>query len=163
MLKTIKKVQSGFTIIELLIVIAVIAILALLTINNYQGVQAKGRDTTRISDINNIHSKLEEYYNDNSGYPSTFTATTFPGIDAESLKDPKGQEIVKNAAVANEAAALAVTAPTANSTSQYLYVPFDDDSACTNDCKGYVVMTYVEKPTTTITNPYVKKGLNNPN
>lgn len=163
MLKTIKKVQSGFTIIELLIVIAVIAILALLTINNYQGVQAKGRDTTRVSDINNIHSKLEEFYNDNSGYPSTFTAAEFPGIDAESLKDPKGQTIEIAPATDTEANALGTTAPTASSTSQYKYVPFNDGSTCTNNCKGYVLMTYVEKPSTTIANPYIKKGLNNPN
>ena len=160
MLKTIKKVQSGFTIIELLIVIAVIAILALLTINNYVGVQAKGRDANRLSDINNIKDKLEEYYNDNNGYPNTFTATTFPGIDAESLKDPKGQSITINAIVADEAAATAVTAPSASSTSQYLYVPFGS-SSCTNNCTGFMLKSYIEKPTTTILNPYVRKSANN--
>lgn len=161
MLKTIKKMQSGFTIIELLIVIAVIAVLALLTINNYVGVQAKGRDATRLSDINNIKDKLEEYYNDNNGYPNTFTATTFPGIDGESLKDPKGQSITINGVVADETAALAVTSPTLTSTSQYLYVPFGA-SSCTNNCSGYVLKSYIEKPSTTIANPYVRKGASNP-
>ena len=36
--------NSGFTIIELLIVIIVIAILAAITITAYNGVQAKARD-----------------------------------------------------------------------------------------------------------------------
>ena len=161
MLKSIKKVQSGFTIIELLIVIAIIAILALLTINNYVGVQAKGRDTTRLSDINDIKDELEEYFNDNIGYPNTFSASTFPGIDGESLKDPKGQSVSINGIVTDETTALAVQPPTISSTSQYLYIPFGT-SSCTNNCTGYVLKTYIEKPSTTIANPYIRKGANNP-
>ena len=57
MFKTLKKAQRGFTIIELLIVIAIIAILALLVLNNFQGAQAKARDQQRTTDINNIHGK----------------------------------------------------------------------------------------------------------
>lgn len=161
MLTKAKKNQSGFTIIELLIVIAVIAILALITINQYQGVQAKARDTKRITDISNIKDKLEEYYNENSGYPSQVSVANLPGMDAETIKDPKGVEIANNSAVASETAALAVAAPTANG-AQYKYVPFDDDSSCTNDCKGYVLMSFIERPTDTITNPLIKKGGNNP-
>lgn len=163
MLKTLKKAQSGFTIIELLIVIAIIAILAGLVLNNFQGAQAKARDTQRVTDINNLHTKLEEYYNDNNGYPSTFTAATFPGIDGESLNDPRGESIEINAVVADEAAATAVTAPGAGSTgtSQYLYVPFGT-SGCTTACTGYVLKTYIERESSTTPNPYTKQGLNNP-
>lgn len=161
MLKQLKKAQAGFTIIELLIVIAIIAILAGLVLNNFQGAQAKARDTQRVTDLNNIHSKLEEYYNENNGYPNTFTAATFPGIDAESLKDPKGQSISINAVVADETAADAVTAPLVNSSSQYLYVPFGT-TGCTTACTGYVLKTFIEKPTSTTPNPYRKEGLNNP-
>lgn len=162
MLKTLKKAQAGFTIIELLIVIAIIAILAGLVLNNFQGAQAKARDTQRVTDVNNIHTKLEEYYNDNNGYPNTFTAATFPGIDADSLSDPKGVAISINAVVADETAADAVTAPTGTGTSpQYLYVPFGT-SGCTTACTGYVLKTYIEKPTSTTPNPYRKEGLNNP-
>lgn len=160
MLKASKKIQSGFTIIELLIVIAVIAILALLTINNYVGVQAKGRDTNRLSDINNIKDKLEEYYNENNGYPNTFQASTFPGLDAESLKDPKGTAIQINAVVADATAANNVAPPTASTSYQYLYVPYGD-SDCTNNCKGFVIKSYIEKPTNVIANPYVKTGASN--
>lgn len=163
MLKTLKKAQAGFTIIELLIVIAIIAILAGLVLNNFQGAQAKARDTQRVTDVNNIHTKLEEYYNDNNGYPNTFTAATFPGIDGESLNDPRGEAIEINAVVADEAAALAVTNPGAGSTGvgQYLYVPFGT-VGCTTSCTGYVLKTYVERPSNTTPNPYVKQGLNNP-
>lgn len=162
MLQKLKKAQAGFTIIELLIVIAIIAILAGLVLNNFQGAQAKARDTQRVTDVNNIHTKLEEYYNDNNGYPNTFTVATFPGMDAESLKDPKGTSISINAVVADETAADAVTAPTGvGSTAQYLFVPFGA-AGCTTTCTGYVAKTFVEKPTTTTPNPYRKEGLNNP-
>lgn len=157
MFKTLRKAQKGFTIIELLIVIAIIAILALLVLNNFQGAQAKARDSQRQTDINNMHGKLEEFYNENSFYPSSFAAADFPGIDEESLVDPGKTSIAINAGVADEAAALAVTAPT-NSGAQYKYVPF----GCTDDeCTGYVLETYIEKPADGEANLYVKKGLNN--
>lgn len=158
MFKTLKKAEKGFTIIELLIVIAIIIILAALVLNNFQGAQAKARDTQRVTDINNIHSKLEEYYNENNFYPGTFTASTFPGIDGESLKDPKGQTVTINAAVADATAANAVANP--GSGNNYLYVPY----ACTGtpaECEGYVLKTYVEKPSITTPNPTTKLGLNN--
>lgn len=161
MLKTLKKAQSGFTIIELLIVIAIIAILAGLVLNNFQGAQAKARDTQRITDIGNIHSKLEEYYNENNAYPSTFTAATFPGIDAGSLTDPKGVSINIAGAVADQAAAQAVN--TQSATNNYVYIPYP--TGCTSGppptCTGYVLKTFVEKPSAATPNPSVKLGLNN--
>ena len=82
------KMQAGFTIIELLIVIAIIGILATLVLTNFQGAQARGRDTVRNSDINAVFTKMEEYYTNNQNtYPagtsitSAAAQTTFPGID----------------------------------------------------------------------------------
>lgn len=156
----IKKSQQGFTIIELLIVIAIIAILAGLVLNNFQGAQAKARDTQRTNDVNNMHSKLEEYYNENEGYPETFTAATFPGIDGGSLTDPRGNDSVQiNAAVADKTAADAVAAPTGDTagTASYKYIPYTCTAA---KCTGYVLKSYIEKPTATTPNPYVKSSLN---
>ncbi|MBI1857111.1 prepilin-type N-terminal cleavage/methylation domain-containing protein [Candidatus Saccharibacteria bacterium] len=159
MFKSLKKTEKGFTIIELLIVIAIIIILAALVLNNFQGAQAKARDTQRVTDINNIHSKLEEYYNENNYYPSTFTASTFPGIDGESLKDPKGQTVTINAAVADQTAAQAVANP--GTGNNYLYVPYNCTGTGNTECVGYVLKTYIEKPSATTPNPTVKLGLNN--
>jgi mannose-1-phosphate guanylyltransferase len=108
-----------------------------------------------------MHSKLEEFYNEQNQYPNTFTAATFPGIDAESLKDPKGQSVTINAAVADQAAAQAVAAPTTTSASNYLYIPYNCTGTTSTDCAGYVLKSFVEKPGGTTTNPYVKLGLNN--
>jgi prepilin-type N-terminal cleavage/methylation domain-containing protein len=157
MFKTLKKAQQGFTIIELLIVIAIIAILAGLVLNNFQGAQAKARDTGRVTDINNLHSKLEEYYNENGAYPQTFTAATFPGIDAGALTDAEGVSITINAAVADEAAADAVANP--DTSNEYLYVAYP--TGCVTNCTGYILKTFVERPTGVTPNPYRKEGLNN--
>ena len=65
-----KKVTSGFTIVELLIVIVVIAILATITVVAYNGIQARARDAKRDSDIAYITKILELYYIDNGEYPA---------------------------------------------------------------------------------------------
>lgn len=155
MFKTLKKAQKGFTIIELLIVIAIIAILAGLVLNNFQGAQAKARDTQRVTDVNNIHSKLEEYYNENGGYPNAMAASNFPGIDAESLNDPDGDAIAVTEKANTGAADPA--APTNDAEYQYIVWP----TGCTNNCTGYKLKTFIERPGGTTTNPYEKLGLNN--
>lgn len=61
--------QSGFTIVELLIVIVVIGILATITIVAYSGIQVRARDTTRIDKVKNIAKAIDLYYVDNGRYP----------------------------------------------------------------------------------------------
>lgn len=64
---------TGFTIVELLIVIVVIAILAAVTVVAYNGIQQRARDSTRTSDIAAIHRALELYRADNGVFPSVGT------------------------------------------------------------------------------------------
>jgi prepilin-type N-terminal cleavage/methylation domain-containing protein len=63
--------SSGFTIVELLIVIVVIGILAAITIVAYNGVQDRANDTRRQSDISNVQTIVEKYAAENGTYPST--------------------------------------------------------------------------------------------
>lgn len=60
-----KKTITGFTIVELLIVIVVIAILASISIVAYTGVQQKARDSKRKSDVAQIGKALQLYATDN--------------------------------------------------------------------------------------------------
>lgn len=69
------KSKSGFTIVELLIVIVVIGILAAITIVAYNGIQERGRDAERSSDIRQLHQALELFYAENSYYPSVSDVT----------------------------------------------------------------------------------------
>lgn len=63
--------QSGFTIVELLIVIVVIAILAAITIVAYNGIQSRARDTDRKADISALAKALNLYNVDNGNYAET--------------------------------------------------------------------------------------------
>ena len=61
---------SGFTIVEILIVVVVIAILASISMVAYGGVQARARDAQRQQDTRIIAQALEMYYLDNGNYPA---------------------------------------------------------------------------------------------
>jgi prepilin-type N-terminal cleavage/methylation domain-containing protein len=63
--------STGFTIVELLIVIVVIGILAAITIVAYNGVQSKARFSKTQSDIKSIQRNIEAYNAMNGSYPST--------------------------------------------------------------------------------------------
>jgi prepilin-type N-terminal cleavage/methylation domain-containing protein len=66
----LQKRQSGFTIIELLIVIVVIGILAAIVISTFSGIQVKQRNSKRQTDIQAIQTQLESFYSQNGYYPS---------------------------------------------------------------------------------------------
>ncbi len=61
--------RSGFTIVELLIVIVVIGILAAISVVAYNGIQNRAHSTAVKSDLNNNAKKLEEYKILNGRYP----------------------------------------------------------------------------------------------
>ena len=79
MIKWANQKQTGFTIIELLIVIVVIAILATISIVAYSGIQTRASDSAVRADIRNLAMKVMEYYSLNDEYPSGTTTTVFPG------------------------------------------------------------------------------------
>jgi prepilin-type N-terminal cleavage/methylation domain-containing protein len=56
---TIKQSNSGFTLIELMVVIALIAILALLGVSLYTNIQRSARDAKRQTDIDSIAKSIE--------------------------------------------------------------------------------------------------------
>ncbi len=74
-----KRTNSGFTIVELLIVIVVIAILTAVTIVAYNGIQARARDSQRKTAVATIQKALELYHTDNGGYPTCSNTTYFAG------------------------------------------------------------------------------------
>lgn len=61
--------ESGFTLLELLVVIVILGILATVGFGQYRTSQIKGRDSQRKSDLGNIARALEMYYNDFRSYP----------------------------------------------------------------------------------------------
>ena len=83
--------KNGFTLMELLIVIALIGILVTMGTASYATAQIKSRDSRRTADMKVIQNAFEQYYSENNGnYPPDDAIQTdeayFPGGFPE---DPK--------------------------------------------------------------------------
>jgi prepilin-type N-terminal cleavage/methylation domain-containing protein len=94
--KTVSHLQTGFTFIEIMIVIAMIGLLSIFFINTQTNSAKKARDTQRKSDLRQYQNALEVYSSKNSGlYPSRSTtartSTTLCGDlgNSSCSEDPK--------------------------------------------------------------------------
>lgn len=65
-----KKYQKGFTLIELMFIIAIIVIITAVVIVAANRARMDSRDAGRINDMNQVQLALEEYYEKNRRYPS---------------------------------------------------------------------------------------------
>ena len=87
----LKIAKGGFTLLELLIVIAIIGILVAMGTASYSTAQKRARDSKRQGDLKAIQNAFEQYYSKNNGnYPSSCSVDTayLPG---DIPKDPKTQ------------------------------------------------------------------------
>ncbi len=62
--------KSGFTIVELLIVVVVIGVLAAIVIVAYNGITVSARDSSRISAVNQLAKAIEIYHVQTGQYPA---------------------------------------------------------------------------------------------
>ncbi len=63
------KIQRGFTLVELLVVISILGVLVSVTLVAFRSSQGRGRDAERKSDLKQISSALELYFSDYGKYP----------------------------------------------------------------------------------------------
>ncbi|MBC7868935.1 prepilin-type N-terminal cleavage/methylation domain-containing protein [Candidatus Saccharibacteria bacterium] len=82
--------QTGFTIVELLVVIVVIGILAAVTIVAYSGVQQKATVASLSSDLTNASKLLKLYQVENGTYPTVNDCSATPVADSICLKASPG-------------------------------------------------------------------------
>jgi general secretion pathway protein G len=75
--------QHGFTLLEVMIVMAIIGVLAVIAIPNYLAYRDKATMVRAISDIKNIEKKVMEYMQENNALPLTLADVGLIG-----LKDP---------------------------------------------------------------------------
>ena len=158
LMTSLKRKETGFTIVELLIVIVVIGILAALVITTFNGIQKKGRDTERQTDIKALHGQVEAYFAQNGNYPTLaqlndrsddgFVDTNLKGLDDGAFEDPTGNtEELANSATPD---------------GQYGYVvaPVTCDNEAGGDCESYELVANLEGQIDG-QDYYIKESLNN--
>lgn len=150
---------GGFSMVEVIVVLLTLGILTVLIMSSLQTVQAKNRDATRRTSIDNIAAKLEACYKDekkcNKTYPTIiqladtsptgWTTSNLTGFNNAWLYDSSNGVIQGNPASA---------------ATQYQYTT--TPTGCTGTqgdtpCQGFTLRAFQE---TNPEHPYVKDSLN---
>lgn len=135
--------KSGFTLVELLIVLTIMSLLFTIGIVSYIDFNKRGRDTKRQSDLNGIQSALSQFYVDQVYYPSLAGSC---GSGTFKFDCPlKSTDTFKT--YLNKLPKDPLTSPTA----PYCYVPLNSsggacDNSPANKCTAYELYAVLEKP-----------------
>jgi type IV pilus assembly protein PilE len=62
--------QNGFTLIEVMMVVAIVAILAAIAVPNYRDYVTRGRIIEATAGLGDARNKMEQYFQDNRTYPT---------------------------------------------------------------------------------------------
>lgn len=120
-----KDKQGGFTLVELLVVISIIGILSTLAVVSLNTARSKSRDARRLSDIRQMQTALEFYYNETGYYPNALGSQIKYGNDIY-------MEVVPTAPNPPDS-------PCSSSTNAYAYTPNADfTSYRLNYCLGNI-------------------------
>lgn len=131
------KTTSGFTIIELIVVVTVIAILTALGVYSFGRVQSNSRDSQRSSKIILVSGALEKYYNAKGEYPScadmaqpidTISTSILIGLRADAMTTPT-DPIGTNSILTNCA-----DIPTGYTSDKFAYIGINNTNCLTSPC-----------------------------
>ena len=80
--------ERGFTLIELIIVVAIIGILAVIAIPQFKTAPQKAREAVLKSDLHTLREAIDQYFADKARYPESLEALVEAGYLREVPKDP---------------------------------------------------------------------------
>ena len=72
-----KKLAKGFTLVELMIVVAIIGILSAVAIPNFMRFQAKSRQSEAKTNLKGFHTTMVSYFAEKNKYPANVTSAGF--------------------------------------------------------------------------------------
>ncbi|MDD5242208.1 MAG: type IV pilin protein [Sulfuricella sp.] len=78
------KTQSGFTLVELMIVVAIVGILASIAVPSYKDYVTRGKLSEASTQLATMRVKLEQYFQDNRTYVGACAAGTVAPLPAGS-------------------------------------------------------------------------------
>lgn len=101
----VKNSKKGFTLIEILVVVAIIAILSSVVLIGLGPTRRAGRDARRISDLRQVQNGLELYFNHCGAYPGGASnvagCTTGSGLTGQAGYTSMGTALVTAGAAQN--------------------------------------------------------------
>ncbi|MFA5652145.1 MAG: prepilin-type N-terminal cleavage/methylation domain-containing protein [Candidatus Paceibacterota bacterium] len=142
---SMSKSTTGYTLIEIIVVIGIMASLTAIIYSSFDGSKANSRDQQRVADISAIQLALEQSFNKNGVYPIDLEALT---IKPQNATNPFISSIPKDPSTGKK-----YSDPTSTNSG---YFPMSK-SSISKDCISYQLWTTFER-----NNIYIdqKKGFN---
>ncbi len=128
-----RKQQQGFTLIEIMIVVAIVAVLAAIAVPNYRDYVTRSRTVEATSALADARVKMEQFFQDNRTYPTgcVFGSTAPTAVQVQ-LQQPQNFDLACSALAATT---YTVTATGKNSMAGFTYT-IDQSNVKTSTFSG---------------------------